>query len=101
MIHEDEMIYCGWCDKPSTSKEWSESTYNACFTREQRRAFKPFNDEKMLKKTSKMYFLCPKCGMWAKGCQEKLIRTEDGVEKIYGGAPLIKVIDSRKKLQDN
>lgn len=102
MIKDDELIYCGWCDKASTSKEWQEATYNACFTREQRRQFKPFNDEKMLKKNSKVYFLCPKCKMWAKGCQEKLVRVnEDGTEKVLGGTPVIKVLDSRKSLNDN
>ena len=40
--------------------------------------------------------------MWAKGCQEKLIRVnEDGTEKVLGGTPVIKVLDSRKSLNDN
>ena len=89
VIQQDEQITCGWCGKSSTSKEWTDATWNACFNRQQKRAFKPLDDEKLFKQTQKVYYLCPKCKVWGRADQEIYI---DQNGKKHGGKPVIKVV---------
>lgn len=98
MIQQNELIECGWCKKESTAEEWQETTRTQLYTREQRRAFKKVEDEKIFKKGSKIYYLCPKCGLWIQGCQMKMTREEDGKTKTYGGQPIMKIVKNRANL---
>ena len=95
MIDQNELIKCGWCDKESTAKEWQDTTYNACYTRQQRRAFRELKDEKQLRDDQKTYYLCPKCGLWEQGCQTTLVREVDGKLRVYGGKPVVRIIRNR------
>lgn len=95
MISGDESIKCGWCDKDSTADEWQKATLDACYTREQRRAFRKLDNEKYFKKDSKMFYMCPKCKIWQQCCNLTLLRYINGNQKKIGGKPVIRVVENK------
>lgn len=99
MIGNEENIKCGWCNEDSTAEEWQKATFDACYTREQRRAFKRLDSEKYFKRDSKMYYICPKCGLWQRGCNLTLTRETESGTKKFGGKPVIKVLDGKTELE--
>ena len=89
-LPESERVICPWCDKDSSLKEWDDTTFSECISREQKRAFKHLTDPRVWKSTSESFFKCPLCGQWVRGNKLRLKNwTPD--YKGLGGRPLFEV----------
>lgn len=93
MLTKESKVRCPWCQGECKAEEWDTETYKACISREMRRAFKSVTIKQVWMDTSKHYYKCPKCSMWSKGNQLKLIDEAGKVVKGYGGKPVIKTVD--------
>lgn len=90
MISRAEKIQCPWCMKISTLGEWNDATYAKCTSREMRRAFTNLSNEKAFTRKADTFYLCTKCNNWSRGCQLRIVGTENKALKKLGGEALFK-----------
>lgn len=90
MLKEDNMIQCGWCKQKKEASKWEEITKAECKSREMRRAYTSVLNEKTFKRESNTFYKCPECGQWSRGCQLKIVDTDDERLLKLGGQPIIK-----------
>lgn len=94
-IKEDSLIQCQWCGKNSEASEWNLNTFNQCYTREMRRAFKPVYNLKVWGRDSKNFYKCPKCGVWSRGNQLILLKDDGGTAENIGRNPVMKILTNK------
>lgn len=91
MLDSDTKVKCGWCGEVSTVKEWDDTTFSECKSREMRRAYKHLYDEKSFYRQADTYYKCPKCQAWSRGSQLKITDTDDKRLLSLGGEPIFTV----------
>lgn len=94
-IDRKEHVQCGWCFKESTLGEWNDFTFSKCVNREMKRDFTPLNDSKAFFRKSNTYYQCPKCEMWCRGSQLKIVNTDNEYLKKLGGESTITPVKDR------
>ena len=82
-------IVCGWCYSKSKLSEWDNKTFEQCTNREMKRAYVSLTNEKVFKKGSEKYYICPKCGKWLLG--ENLTIADSKEHEDLGGELVVKV----------
>jgi len=92
MIKEDQNIKCAWCQDKSTAKEWNDTTYDRCVSREMRRSYVPIFLEKTFRRSEDTFYKCPKCSMWMRGCQLSIVDTDDKKLLRLGGEPIYEIV---------
>jgi hypothetical protein len=90
MIGRHEKVKCDWCRKTSELGEWNDLTWSRCTNREMKRAFTPLTDEKTFLRKSDTFYECPKCHKWSRGCQLRIVDTDNprllrlGGQAVFG-----------------
>lgn len=92
MISDDLNVICPWCGDDSTLKEWNDSSFEECLSRETRRSFVKLNEERVWKKESKNFYKCPCCNKWSRGNKLKIANANTNELKELGGEPLFEVV---------
>ncbi|MEM4385422.1 MAG: hypothetical protein QXD03_02605 [Candidatus Anstonellales archaeon] len=95
MLDKDTKILCQWCGEKSSASEWNDNTYAQCINREMRREYTPIYEEKTFKREANTFYKCPKCGIWSRGSQLKIVDTENERWLKLGGEPIISIIDKK------
>ena len=96
-IDKKEKIRCGWCLKESTLGEWNDLTYSKCTNREMKRDFTQLTDSKAFLRKSDTFYLCPKCNKWSRGCQLKIVDSDNPALNRLGGESMFKTVESKNK----
>ena len=89
MINTTEMIQCPWCINKTSLGEWDANTFKQCVTREMRRSYINLTKNRAFERRSDTFYLCPICGKWSRGCQLKIVDTDNEELKKLGGEPII------------
>lgn len=95
ILTDDINVVCPWCKHRDTLKNWNESTFNACVTREQKRAFRSLKNNRVWSKDSDYFYVCPICGKWCRGNKLKAITNELKEIEELGGLPLVNSIKEK------
>lgn len=98
MINRTEDIKCPRCNKESKLGEWNDITYKRCTNREMRRAFTQLTEERAFLRKSDTFYLCPKCKVWSRGSQLKIVNTTNEKLLRLGGEPVIVSIDGENNI---
>ncbi len=98
-IKQDSIVKCQWCAAHIKAKEWNDTTFKECTSREMKRAFKDIYEKSVWTKDSDHFYKCPNCGTWSRGAQLLLIDKNGETIKGFGGAPIM--IISNKGKQDS
>lgn len=89
MLNNKLHIMCGWCGKHSELVDWNAITYEKCTNREMKRAYTQLSNERAFDKKSDTFYMCPKCEKWSRGCQLKIVDTDDERLKRLGNVPVV------------
>jgi hypothetical protein len=90
MIGRHEKVKCDWCRKTSELGEWNDLTWSRCTNREMKRAYTPLTEERAFLKKSDTFYECPKCHKWSRGCQLRIVDTDNpkllrlGGQSVFG-----------------
>lgn len=93
-IDRKEIVRCGWCFKDSTLGEWNDLTYSKCTNREMKRDFTHLTDSKAFLHKSNTFYICPKCSVWSRGSQLRIVDTENAFLKRLGGESVTNPVKS-------
>jgi hypothetical protein len=85
MINRHEHVKCDWCGKKSELGEWNDLTYSRCRNREMKRAFTQLTEERAFFKKSDTFYECPVCHKWSRGCQLRIVDTDNPKLLRLGG----------------
>jgi len=91
MIRISEDVMCPWCGGTSKLVEWNTLTYSQCTNDEMKDSFTPLMEEKAFKRETDVYYICPKCKMWSRGSQLKIVNTNDKKLLALGGDPIFTI----------
>lgn len=92
MIDKDTHIECGWCGGVETAETWNDNTFKECRSREEKRAYTEIYKKKTFKRSADTFYKCKNCGRWSRGCQLKIVDTDDKELLSLGGEPIVKGI---------
>lgn len=96
LISKDADIECGWCNKSNKAEVWNSISKAECTSREMKRAYKDIFNEDVFNKNKKVaWYKCPKCGLWSKGTQLKIVNTNNSRYRALGGEPVIRTINNK------
>lgn len=93
MLSQTEKVCCGWCDKASLARDWNDVTFKECKSREMRREYTPIFNEKAFLRQSNTFYKCPICGRWLRGCQLRIVETDNPHLLKLGGESIIQIVD--------
>lgn len=90
MLSDDKLIKCPWCLSERSLKDWNDTTFSECRSREMKRAFRSLKNKAVWGKESKHFYKCPNCANWVRGNKLKIV--SDNVELgELGNEPLFEV----------
>ena len=88
MLDTNLIIRCPWCGSTRTLKDWDDTTFSKCSTREMKRSFRSLTKEGTWLKNSNKYFVCRECQKWVKASQ-LIIESNDAKLKKLGRESVI------------